>query len=254
MLQARGPLLHPLTVWIHGSAAQESVRVTTSFYTPVDEEYFQWELGSFTACSVTCGGGQMHETLICRDRRSDLQVFDDQCQHLPQPSLNSTRCNTFGCETKWKAGPWEHCSATCGTHGVQHREVSCITLSDARGANRTDNIVDPRRCQDHPKPVTTRECQREPCPAQWKPISWGECSVTCGVGQEEQLWECMGGGGNEVTYNCGPPPRQLRACIKPACPCLRDASEFCQIPVLYKYCKLPKYNALCCHTCANVVH
>ncbi|XP_068213215.1 A disintegrin and metalloproteinase with thrombospondin motifs 3-like [Palaemon carinicauda] len=257
MLQAIGPLLNTITVMVHGSPARESVKIHTTFYTPVKEEYFQWESGPFTACSVTCGGGLKHETLICRDRRTDREVFHNRCRHLPRPSLNSTQCNTFGCEAKWMVGPWEHCSTTCGPHGVQERMVSCVTLPHAHFKNWTEGIVDPLRCRDHPKPKDTRPCRREACPAHWEPIGWSECSVTCGVGEEEQLWECMGGEGNEVTYECGPRPKQLRACIKPACPpspCLRDASEFCQLPVLYKYCKVPKYNMLCCHTCANVVH
>ncbi|KAK7074247.1 ADAM-TS Spacer 1 [Halocaridina rubra] len=96
MLKAVGPLLQPLSVMIHGSPAQETVLVSTSFYTPVQEEYYQWEIGPFTACSATCGGGEKHETLVCRDRRTDIQVFHDQCRHLPRPRLNTTRCNTFG--------------------------------------------------------------------------------------------------------------------------------------------------------------
>ena len=75
---------------------------------------------------------------------------------------------------------------------------------------------------------------------------------------QSRVWECVGGGGNEVTYDCGPKPRQERVCSGPPCPgaapCQRDASTFCQLPQLHRYCQLPKYRALCCHTCANVVY
>lgn len=85
-----------------------------------------------------------------------------------------------------------------------------------------------------------------------------QCSSTCGEGVQMRVWECIGGGGNEVTYECGPQPRQERVCFRPPCPtsehCLRDTSAFCQLPVLHRYCQLPKYRQLCCHTCANVVY
>lgn len=257
MLQARGPLLKPVSIMIHGSRAQESVRVTITYVTPLKQEHYQWEVGPFTACSVTCGGGQQHQTLVCRDRRTDRQVFHDRCDHLPRPSINSTTCNTFGCQAKWVTGPWEHCSTTCGPHGVQERIVSCVTLPEADTANWTTGIVDPLRCSSDPMPETERECLRDPCPANWMPIGWGECSSSCGEGVETRLWECVGVGGNEVTYDCGPHPREVRVCTKPPCPqspCLRDASAFCQLPVLHRYCQVPKYRELCCHTCTNVVY
>ncbi|XP_042238762.1 A disintegrin and metalloproteinase with thrombospondin motifs 3-like [Homarus americanus] len=257
VLQARGPLLRPVSIMIHGTRAQESVRVTTTFLTQLKQEHYQWEVGPFTACSVTCGGGEQHQTLVCRDRRTDKQVFHSSCRHLPRPSLNTTTCNSFGCKAKWVTGPWEHCSTTCGPHGVQERTVSCVTLPEADGTNRTTGIVDPLRCSTDPMPEAQRECLRDPCPAHWSPSGWGECSSSCGEGVETRLWECVGGGGNEVTYNCGPQPRQVRVCIKAPCPpapCLRDSSAFCQLPVLHRYCQVPKYRELCCHTCANIVY
>ncbi|KAG7159640.1 A disintegrin and metalloproteinase with thrombospondin motifs 14-like 2, partial [Homarus americanus] len=256
VLQARGPLLRPVSIMIHGTRAQESVRVTTTFLTQLKQEHYQWEVGPFTACSVTCGGGEQHQTLVCRDRRTDKQVFHSSCRHLPRPSLNTTTCNSFGCKAKWVTGPWEHCSTTCGPHGVQERTVSCVTLPEADGTNRTTGIVDPLRCSTDPMPEAQRECLRDPCPAHWSPSGWGECSSSCGEGVETRLWECVGGGGNEVTYNCGPQPRQVRVCIKAPCPpapCLRDSSAFCQLPVLHRYCQVPKYRELCCHTCANIM-
>lgn len=84
-----------------------------------------------------------------------------------------------------------------------------------------------------------------------------QCSSTCGEGVETRLWECQGGAGNEVTYDCGPRPHQVRVCTRPACPapsCTQDTSPFCQLKVLHRYCQIPKYRELCCHTCANVVY
>lgn len=257
MLRARGPLLQPVSLMIHGSRAQEEVQVTTTFLTQLQQEHYQWEVGPYTACSVTCGGGEQHQTLVCRDRRTDHQVFHDRCHHLPRPALNTSVCNTFGCEARWVAGSWEHCSATCGPAGVQQRVVFCVTLPEASSANWTQGIVDPRRCSGTPRPEARRPCLRDPCPGAWTPRGWSECSSTCGEGVESRMWECVGGGGNEVTYECGPMPRQERVCFGPPCPaapCLRDASSFCQLPVLHRYCQLPKYRDLCCHTCANVVY
>lgn len=30
---------------------------------------------------------------------------------------------------RWIAGPWEHCSATCGSLGRQMRQISCVSVS-----------------------------------------------------------------------------------------------------------------------------
>ncbi|KAG0713877.1 A disintegrin and metalloproteinase with thrombospondin motifs 7 [Chionoecetes opilio] len=56
MLRARGPLLQSVFLLIHGTTAREEVLVTTTFLTQLRPEYFQWEVGPYTACSVTCGG------------------------------------------------------------------------------------------------------------------------------------------------------------------------------------------------------
>ncbi|KAK3867438.1 hypothetical protein Pcinc_027105, partial [Petrolisthes cinctipes] len=189
-----------------------------------------WKLDRNTACSVTCGG----------------------------------------CEARWITGPWEHCSTTCGPSGVQERGVFCVTLPEAGTGNWTRGISDPEHCRPDPMPDTHRTCLRDPCPGYWRPNGWTQCSRSCGEGMEEREWECVGGGGedNEVTsYTCSPHPKphQARVCAGPPCQeeggedgaggdCLRDVSTFCQLPVLHRYCRLPKYRDLCCHTCANVVY
>ncbi|CAL4063966.1 unnamed protein product, partial [Meganyctiphanes norvegica] len=257
ILAAKGPLLDPITIMVWGASTGESMRIETSYLLKMKEVYYQWEVGPFTACSVTCGGGFQHETLICRDRRTDLEVFHDRCLHIPRPAVQSQTCNTFGCEVRWLMGEWEHCSATCGQDGLQERVVSCVTMPEAESGNWTSGIVEPGRCGDHPMPDTTQPCNREPCMGYWEPIGWSECSSSCGNGRQERLWDCQGSGQeNEVVYDCGAKPRELRECKGTQCPeppCQRDSSEFCQLPILHTYCHIPKYRLMCCHTCANVL-
>ena len=91
-----------------------------------------------------------------------------------------------------------------------------------------------------------------------------QCSATCGTGHQEHVYICEGDGNfhnnNEVAYDCGSRPRELRVCFMPECKneepirnnsiCV-DESNFCQLPYLSRYCEIPKYNRLCCQSCTK---
>ena len=119
--------------------------------------------------------------------------------------------------------------------------------------------------------MSVRDCNRIPCPAQWKPIGWSSCSKTCGKGGIQQReYICEPNHPQEKFYDCGLKPVSTRPCEEnlPSCsinnmnnPCLlqqnknspececKDASPICGDNVMMRYCAIPSYSALCCKSC-----
>ena len=78
------------------------------------------------------------------------------------------------CDFVWVPAEWEGCTTTCGSRGMQEREVFCVH-------NRTDSndppwqhMVHPEQCRMGVKPETTRPCNQIPCPAHWVSGNWSQ--------------------------------------------------------------------------------
>ena len=78
---------------------------------------------------------------------------------------------------RWQLGPWEECSAPCGTssRGHQLRTVYC-----AQSVSGVSAIVEGSKCEVEvgPKPERRRECERraeDECPV-WFVGEWGGVS------------------------------------------------------------------------------
>ena len=81
----------------------------------------------------------------------------------------------FRCEVRWVTTAWEHCSKSCGTNGIQERQVHCVTAREAKHGNWSNSIVDPNRCFEHSIiPNDTQACNRKPCPGNWVSEGWTE--------------------------------------------------------------------------------
>ncbi|XP_037832326.1 ADAMTS-like protein 1 isoform X3 [Kryptolebias marmoratus] len=80
------------------------------------------------------------------------------CHGLRRPS-SLRNCSTDACALRWHVGPWTQCTATCGRHGFQSRQVTCQR-------RRTDKAARERRCM-------------------WRPAGWQRCNVSsCGGAAE----------------------------------------------------------------------
>ncbi|XP_019630565.1 PREDICTED: ADAMTS-like protein 2 [Branchiostoma belcheri] len=87
-------------------------------------------------------------------------------------------CRRATCGWQWEMSPWSPCSAQCGP-GTMTREARCYTETDP---------CDPVR-----KPLTERVCDNGPClETSWRETSWGQCSTTCGPGQQRRKVICGG--------------------------------------------------------------
>ncbi|XP_058455762.1 A disintegrin and metalloproteinase with thrombospondin motifs 7 isoform X2 [Malaya genurostris] len=86
-------------------------------------------------------------------------------------SSNSTRNHS---PYYWKLTDWTLCSATCGG-GKQHRESVC----NHRGEGIVDDSFCVQNAHNKHHERMTRDCNEDPCPANWWVGPWQLCSVTC---------------------------------------------------------------------------
>ncbi|CAN8005159.1 unnamed protein product [Ixodes hexagonus] len=84
----------------------------------------------------------------------------------------------------WSETPFSECSVTCGG-GFQESHPVC-TSSD------TGAEVDDRLCNVDDRPDSrVRTCNGNPCPPGWQMGAWGDCSASCGGGQQVRNVSCV---------------------------------------------------------------
>lgn len=258
---ARGPVLDEVIVMLVPVAAGLRTMITVNYTVAAKRrsghhhpnlprhELHTWKVVGWSRCSRSCGGGEQYTKLSCWDRRTDSAVGKRLCRAQEKPTMKRRVCNTFACTYRWRAGEWEHCTHTCGSNGTQMRPVHCVPI------NETKTVVPPNLCQDG-KPEESRSCNRIPCASLWFIDEWSPCSATCGHGVQVRNVTCIPPE-NEVLYDCGEKPEHIQECYSTSmCPemdCKEDASEFCTLQELHRYCQIPSYRTLCCRECSNVL-
>ncbi|OCU00941.1 hypothetical protein XELAEV_18006720mg [Xenopus laevis] len=147
----------------------------------------RWEIGNWSACSLTCGVGLQTRDVFCshllsRETNETVVLGDDFCRQT-KPTLVQA-CNRFDCPPAWYSSEWKQCSQTCGG-GIHTREVLCKQrLSDG-------SILElPETFCSSLKPPSQELCKNEDCPAEWHITDWSQCSVTCGEGTQIQNAIC----------------------------------------------------------------
>ncbi|XP_041374550.1 thrombospondin type-1 domain-containing protein 4-like [Gigantopelta aegis] len=83
----------------------------------------------------------------------------------------------------WRISGFSECSTTCGG-GSQVTEIVCV-----KGNSQV--VVTADNCE--PTNIPRRQtvaCNTQPCPPDWEPADWGECSRTCGMGIQSRTVEC----------------------------------------------------------------
>ena len=72
----------------------------------------EWQTGSWSTCSRSCGGGRMTRDVYC-DSNSG-RVTDTECNKNSKPS-SSLPCETESCpKPQWVYSEWSACSTSCG--------------------------------------------------------------------------------------------------------------------------------------------
>ncbi|XP_077567643.1 papilin b, proteoglycan-like sulfated glycoprotein [Stigmatopora nigra] len=135
-----------------------------------------------------------------------------QPEPTPAPEPQPTEPETY----EYRVNTYGECSATCGG-GTQHRTVECW-LQDPVNSR----MVDESFCivQHLPRPESQQVCNAHSCNAKYSFSVFGECSVTCGGGQQRREVYCEGAGGErlaDVACQTLTKPHSVRVCRRPAC-------------------------------------
>ncbi len=135
------------------------------------------EWGEWSACSVSCGGGERFKRRECvYTTRTGETVPDNDCKASLeiQEACNDNPCPEYG---EWS--DWTQCTKSCG--GGSRRKVRECQLPEARGGvegcfgeSEVEEICNPQVC-----PVWT----------EW--TDWTTCSATCGGGKQKRNRECV---------------------------------------------------------------
>ncbi|XP_019355735.1 hemicentin-1 isoform X2 [Alligator mississippiensis] len=172
---------------------------------PVDGKWALW--ASWTACTVSCGGGTRQRTRDCSDPAP--QFGGHKCEGS---DVQIDFCNSDPCPIHGNWGPWSNwgtCSRTCNG-GQMRRYRTCDNPRPVNGG---------RACAGADTQI--QRCNTGVCPVDgnWGPWqAWSECSAPCGGGEQTRTRLCN----NPTPSNSGRPcpgdSSQVSRCNIQACP------------------------------------
>ncbi|VDP23651.1 unnamed protein product [Onchocerca flexuosa] len=142
--------------------------------------------------------GKQRSTLKCVDVKRRSAVAWSFCDAKQRPVDLTRSCNTDPCPPEWDTGEMSQCSHTCGG-GVRSRKVRCIRRISRTGDAESTLILPDGQCPQ-PKPVDSEACGLIDCPALWKASNWGQCSTSCGPGEQRREASNWG----QCSTSCGP--------------------------------------------------
>ncbi|XP_045160489.2 SCO-spondin-like [Mercenaria mercenaria] len=172
---------------------------------PINGGYTTWS--AWTACYVTCGGGEQSRTRECSNPPPQYGGNNCSGDAFETQACNSDNCPINGGYTAWSA--WTACTVTCGG-GEQSRSRECSNPPPQYGGNNCSGDAS-----------ETQACNSENCPISggytaWS--AWTACNVTCGGGEQSRSRECSNPlpqyGGN----NCSGDTSETQACNSENCP------------------------------------
>ncbi|XP_046403340.1 ADAMTS-like protein 4 isoform X2 [Ischnura elegans] len=159
---------------------------------------FIWKLSGFGECSKSCGGGVQSNTVHCVREHNHSPVPERRCSPQDRPVPQTAPCNNKPCPAEWVAGDWGPCSVSCGSGGMQTRDVWCQQEISATLRMR----VAEGACLSPPSSLPrSRPCPNPPlsCSARtWTAGEWGPCSSQCGKGMRSRVIRCVGSDGAEA--------------------------------------------------------
>uniref|UniRef100_A0A8C3J6R6 Hemicentin-1 n=1 Tax=Calidris pygmaea TaxID=425635 RepID=A0A8C3J6R6_9CHAR len=189
----------------HCEGSDTQMQVCSKRRCPVDGKWATWS--SWSACTVSCGGGSRQRTRHCSDPAP--QSGGRKCEGN---DIQIDFCNSDPCPIHGNWGPWSSwgtCSRTCNG-GQTRRYRTCDNPRPASGG---------RACAGADMQI--QRCGAELCPVdgnwgQWQ--TWSQCSASCGGGEQTRIRLCS----NPAPLNRGRPcpgdSSQISRCNTQACP------------------------------------
>ena len=111
-----------------------------------------WEVGEWSACSVSCGIGISERKYWCT--LEGRQMDRRRCNEMTIPH-HKKECFVDNKCGRWKTGQWSPCSSNCGP-GVRTREVACVS-------SQADIEIKDSNCDEENKPGTESACVELSC-------------------------------------------------------------------------------------------
>ncbi|KAI4578501.1 hypothetical protein MJG53_011356 [Ovis ammon polii x Ovis aries] len=172
---------------------------------PVDGKWATWT--SWSACSVSCGGGARQRTRDCSDPAP--QYGGNKCEGS---DVQSDFCNSDSCPTHGNWSPWSGwgiCSRTCNG-GQMRRYRTCDNPHPSNGG---------RACGGPDSQI--QRCNTDMCPVDgswgnWH--SWSWCSTSCGGGEKTRKRLCNNPIPSKSGRPCPGDATQVSRCNIQVCP------------------------------------
>nr|XP_015801996.2 ADAMTS-like protein 1 isoform X2 [Nothobranchius furzeri] len=117
----------------------------------------RWTTMSWGQCNGQCVGPSLatqHRHVYCQNTNGTKLPYR-MCHGLRRPS-SVKNCSTETCSLHWHVGPWTQCTATCGQHGFQSRQVTCTHY-------RTGRTTREHHCMWRPRPPSWQRCNILSC-------------------------------------------------------------------------------------------
>ncbi|XP_063803207.1 ADAMTS-like protein 4 isoform X2 [Pseudophryne corroboree] len=171
-----------------------------------------WDVGNWSVCSRTCGGGIQHRQVLCRQMYANrtTMVHPQRCGNLVKPNVTQT-CHQRICSHWEIQSNWSTCSVMCGV-GQRTRHVRCIS-------NQGD-VIGEVECSNRLRPRTNEVCDMGPCVRSWFHNEWSStCSSECGPGIQRRSVFCLSSSAtDESQESCtGTKPSDMRVCNSGPC-------------------------------------
>ncbi|XP_055949212.1 papilin-like isoform X1 [Argiope bruennichi] len=185
-----------------------------------------WQVGEWSACSQSCGGGTQFRLVFCHHSKegSTVLIPDEMCEEDKPVFMRA--CNVETPCPDWVPGEWSECDRTCG-NGNRTRTVECSSEGET---------LDSSLCDAEKKPEEFESCSLGPCEGvEWIVSEWSKCEDSCSASVQSREAHCANEDGVVFPDDACDPikmPELTKPCPKSAlCEAMWHTSEWSECSV-----------------------